>query len=108
MKTEEESFYKFLGSKIASERNRFGITQDKLGEILGLSRVSIVNIEKGKQKPSIYQLFKITIQFNISLDSFSSSYISQKDLQSPDSVLGQELDEKSIMELNSFISKIKE
>jgi len=108
MKAEEELFYKLLGSKITSERNRFGITQEKLGEILGLSRVSIVNLEKGKQKPSVYQLYRIANKFNISLDSLSSSYQSNETNKSQDNVLGREIDEKSIMELKSFLSKIKE
>jgi transcriptional regulator with XRE-family HTH domain len=107
MKTDEEVFYKFLGSKIASERNRFGITQEKLASVLGLSRVSIVNLEKGKQKPSIYQLYLITKEFDISLDSFFSSYDSNQRMKSEETVLGREIDEKSLLDLNNFLSKIK-
>lgn len=108
MKADEELFYRFLGSKIASERNRFGITQEKLGEILGLSRVSIVNLEKGKQKPSVYQLYRIANKFEISLDALSSSYQPNEKTNSQDNILGREIDEKAIMELKSFLSKINE
>lgn len=33
------------------------MTQEKLGSLVGLSRTSIVNIEKGRQHISLHQLF---------------------------------------------------
>lgn len=64
---DELSYYIALGQKITELRVRNGYTQEKLAEILNLSRVSIVNIEKGRQKPSIYLFYKIAYHFNISI-----------------------------------------
>ena len=35
------------------------MTQEKLGRLVGLSRTSITNIEKGRQHVSLHQLFAI-------------------------------------------------
>ena len=61
MTNDEAHFYKAFGAKLAEVRRsaRPKITQDALGAILGLSRTSITNIEKGRQPVQIYQLTKI-------------------------------------------------
>ena len=61
MTNEETRFYKAFGAKLAKARRaaRPKITQDALGAILGLSRTSITNIEKGRQPVQIHQLTKI-------------------------------------------------
>jgi len=105
MKAVEEEFYKALGYKLFLERSRLGITQERLGEILGLSRVSIVNIEKGKQKPSIYQLCLIAEKFNLTLDMLTSAYM-PKPLSNKDVIQGRDVDKKAIIEFNNFLSKI--
>jgi DNA-binding XRE family transcriptional regulator len=108
MENNETLFYKYLGAKVASERGRIGWTQEKLGKFLGLSRVSIVNIEKGKQKPSVYQLHKISNKFNLSLDTFVPIGTLEVGVVSTEKILGLEIDEKTIIQLNNFLSKIKE
>lgn len=35
------------------------MTQDRLGKLVGLSRTSITNIEKGRQNVSLHQLYRI-------------------------------------------------
>ncbi|RLJ31174.1 DNA-binding XRE family transcriptional regulator [Chryseobacterium sp. 7] len=55
----ENQFFINLGANISSIRIKKGINQDDLAKFLDLSRPSIVNIEKGKQKPSIYTLILI-------------------------------------------------
>ena len=56
---DEELFYNDLGNNISSIRTKKGISQDDLAKEIGLSRPSIANIEKGKQRPSIFTLMQI-------------------------------------------------
>jgi transcriptional regulator with XRE-family HTH domain len=51
--------YQDIGSRIRETREINGITQELLSEQLGLSRASIINIEKGRHKPSLHQLMDI-------------------------------------------------
>ncbi|MGH9877763.1 MAG: helix-turn-helix domain-containing protein [Nitrososphaerales archaeon] len=47
---ETDLFYREFGKLIRGHRERLGITQDELGERVGLSRTSITNIEQGRQR----------------------------------------------------------
>lgn len=49
-------FYKQLGEKLKKARIDANKSQESLAQILGLSRVTVVNIEKGRQKILIHNL----------------------------------------------------
>jgi len=61
-KSDEPYFYIRLGHLIKIARVKAKKSQDTLAKHLGLSRVSIVNIEKGRQKMLIHDLV-LTAQF---------------------------------------------
>lgn len=56
-----------IGIKIRILRNKLNMSQEKLGELAGLSTNSISTIERGKSKPSIDTLEKIANALNIEL-----------------------------------------
>ena len=64
-KTEQDRFYMLLGSRIREHRVNASLKQEALASFLKLSRASIVNIEKGRQRPSIYQIFEIGKVLNV-------------------------------------------
>lgn len=59
MRRDPESLYSEVGRRIAAERNSKKITQARLGAIVSLTRTSITNIEKGRQKVLLHTLFDI-------------------------------------------------
>ncbi|MDD5754540.1 MAG: helix-turn-helix transcriptional regulator [Methylococcales bacterium] len=54
--------------RIKALRNKKGITQSKLGEILGISQNAISLIESGKNKPSVQQIETLSGVFDVSAD----------------------------------------
>ncbi|MCD9853840.1 helix-turn-helix domain-containing protein [Epilithonimonas sp. JDS] len=62
---ENNEFYTLLGKNISSIRNKKGYKQEDLANYLGLSRPSLVNIEKGNQKPSIFVVLSIAQYLNV-------------------------------------------
>lgn len=62
---EIENFYNDLGEKIKVERLRQRISQEELAKYIGLTRSSIINLEKGRHRPSVYQLLQIAAMLNI-------------------------------------------
>ena len=56
---DSETFYLEMGRLINSERLKKGISQEILAGQLDLTRASIINLEKGRHKPSVYQLLLI-------------------------------------------------
>lgn len=78
---------KKVGFKIRYYRKIVGLNQSQLAEYVGLSRVSICNIEKGKQDPPIYKLARICAILNITpndllkVPSFKIRYNSNKEIE---------------------------
>jgi transcriptional regulator with XRE-family HTH domain len=66
---ERKKFYKFVGEKIKDARKSKGYKQEVFAKSLCLSRVSIVNIEKGRQRPSAHLLYDIAKTLNVELIS---------------------------------------
>lgn len=54
---DKNSIAKYIGQKIQEHRKANDITQEELGVLLNLSRVSILNMESGRHRPSVDQLF---------------------------------------------------
>lgn len=61
----ETEFYEKLGLNISSIRSKKGLKQDDIANYLGMSRPSIVNIEKGNQRPSTYAILQIARFLNV-------------------------------------------
>ena len=52
-----ESIAKYIGIKIKEYRESKGIKQEELGVLLDLSRVSVLNMENGRHRVSVDNLF---------------------------------------------------
>ena len=65
--------YSELGEKVKLLRNRRGLKQDDLGEVLKLSRSQISNLESGRRNLSVRQLEKLCEYFKIDMSYFLMS-----------------------------------
>ena len=55
-----DPLYRAFGNLVRLHRERWaGLTQEKLGRLVGLSRTSITNIEKGRQHVALHQVFSL-------------------------------------------------
>lgn len=54
----DEEIYRVLGQLIAVRRKGFGLTQNELADKVHMSRASIANIERGRQKVMVHQLYR--------------------------------------------------
>jgi len=50
---DQTAFYKEVGRRIRKERMERGLTQEELGAAVSLTRTSITNIERGRQKVTL-------------------------------------------------------
>ncbi|MGV3489569.1 MAG: helix-turn-helix transcriptional regulator [Tuberibacillus sp.] len=53
-----------LKNRVKEYREKFYISQERLAEDLGVTRQTIISIEKGKYKPSIELAFALSRRFN--------------------------------------------
>lgn len=54
--------------KVKEFRKKEGYTQEELAKILGVSRQTIISIEKGGYEPTLTLAFKIASVFQVRLD----------------------------------------
>ncbi|MDM8518797.1 helix-turn-helix transcriptional regulator [Anaerolineales bacterium HSG6] len=57
-----------FGEKLRYLRTHHGLTSRQLGEVFNVSNAHIINIEKGKNRPSVELLEQISRYFEISAD----------------------------------------
>lgn len=71
---EKESFYTEIGNNIKNARERANLKQEAFAKLIGLSRVSVVNIERGKQNPPLHILWDISKALKITLHDLLPNY----------------------------------
>lgn len=59
--------YRALGDRIKGLRKKFGYNQSKFADLLDISRASLVNIEKGRQRPPLHIIYAITDTLQIDI-----------------------------------------
>lgn len=76
----EQLFIKALGEKIAFYRSQKNFTQQKLAELLGITRASMNHIENGRTQLSVYRLFVLCSLLDVSLMNLLPSSVELKQI----------------------------
>jgi putative transcriptional regulator len=58
-----------MKNRLKELRESFGLTQEQLGKLIGVSRQAINSIETGKFEPSIWLAYDISKIFHCSIES---------------------------------------
>lgn len=110
----KEIFYSLVGSAISAKRKENNLSQLELATKVGMSRVSIVNIEKGRQYPPLILVYELTDIFKCSMDdlipekeqltlSEETKPFFSKRMQKAKK--RGDIPEESLSKINSFINK---
>lgn len=59
MQVSDMELYRRLGRAVAARRRALRLTQSAVAEKLGLSRASLANLENGRQRIMVHQLFAL-------------------------------------------------
>ena len=59
MSMSDMELYRRLGRAVAERRGELGITQNAVADKLGVSRASLANLENGRQRIMVHQLFAL-------------------------------------------------
>ena len=62
------SLYMRLGATIRECRHRLGFTQEQLARQLGISRASLANMETGRQRMLVHQLYLFAEKLNVEIE----------------------------------------
>lgn len=87
------SLYISLGERIREERQKAKLKQTKFADLLGISRASLVNIEKGRQRAPLHVIYEIARLLKLSITDLLPTYDFQdKDI---DESIQKEIEKKS-------------
>jgi transcriptional regulator with XRE-family HTH domain len=69
--------YRRLGRLVAKRRDELGLTQGEVAQKLGLSRASLANLENGRQRIMVHQLFALVnaLKLKSVLDLVSETWV---------------------------------
>jgi DNA-binding XRE family transcriptional regulator len=74
-----DAFYKEVGNLIQNKRISKKITQEKLASKVSLTRTSITNIEKGRQKLLLHTFFDIANSLDAKIEDLTPNDDSKKE-----------------------------
>jgi len=101
--------YSNLGQRIKNVRNSTGLNQEDFARLFDLTRSSIVNIERGKHKPSLHLLYDIAYKANISVSELVVDLLpeinSQEVLNTVKIINKEGVESHTIDKITEFISK---
>ena len=78
------ALYRHLGAKIKAHRRALRLTQQQLADQLGISRASLANVETGRQRVLVHQLFELADHLSISVRELLPESSEAYDLKSLD------------------------
>ena len=65
----------YISNKVYDLRAKKGLTQEELAEKVGVTRQTVISIEKGNYTPSVYLALKFALAFKVAVeDIFKISY----------------------------------
>lgn len=82
-----------VGAQIKKYRNEMGVSQEKLAEMVYVSRQTVSNWETGKNYPDIHSLLLLGSLFGVSLDQLIKGDVE---------IMQQEITEMEIKKLNRY------
>lgn len=97
--------YGALGQRIRRIRRQKSLTQERLGELCGLSAAHIGHIERGTRIPSLDTVYSIACELGVSIDCLMfDSYESGEGVFS---ALSATLEGKSEAKVSTFLAAVK-
>lgn len=67
MSSDIELLYFVLGKRVRAAREKANLRQIDLAEKVGLTRTSIVNIEQGKQRIQLVELYRVALILGVEI-----------------------------------------
>lgn len=99
----QDILYNQLSKKIRGVRIELKLTQEEFADRLSISRSSIVNIEKNRQRPTIHLLYEISLLKGSKMDFFFDSMPNEIG----NSLLSKKIEKKIHERIDNEESKVK-
>lgn len=102
-----ENFYQVVGEKLRICRKNAGLDQETLSRHLNLSRTSIINIEKGRQRISLEQAWEAAEILGVSISDLLPASQSSSIDEWASKIADAEVGSKAGKNVLEWITKVK-
>lgn len=92
MTSEEIAFYVTFGKRLAQSRQKQGLSQTQLGEILGFSQQTITALEKGRRRVPVSALLPLAKTLGMSVNALLGEPAAKPGKRGPAPKLQQQLE----------------
>ncbi|MEO0395711.1 MAG: helix-turn-helix transcriptional regulator [Cyanobacteria bacterium P01_A01_bin.137] len=104
MALDKDAFYVDLGQKVRAVREERKLTQEALASLLGITRTSVTNIEKGRQKMFLHTFLEIAQGLSVSPDALMPSMQYSSSLED---ALKEQLNQKELNWVQEAMNEIQ-
>ena len=66
---DEAELYRWFGQLVRRHRDRLNLSQAQIADAVGLTRASVANIETGRQRIPLHQLFRLAGALQVDVDA---------------------------------------
>lgn len=107
MDDDDKTFFVELGKRIAARRKARGLTQEKLGELLGFSQPHIQAFESGRRRIAVSLIPRLADILRISLDELMG-HGAKRDRRGRPSILEKQFEEATRLpkKKQQFVSQV--
>lgn len=107
LSTEQVSFlYQTLGSRIRKLREDKKLKQEYFAKLLGISRTSLINIEQGRQRPPLHNLYEFARCLEVPVHELLPDMSKQPEADLKQQY-AQEVDKKKVKDPDKLIEFVK-
>ncbi|MBR1272714.1 helix-turn-helix transcriptional regulator [Bradyrhizobium sp. AUGA SZCCT0222] len=98
--------YRIIGAGLAARRKKLRLKQAEVAEQIGLTRASLANIESGRQKLMLHQIYKLATALKVdSITELVPASFSFEQASGPVRLVGSEVNDVQKAQIEQFIRR---
>jgi transcriptional regulator with XRE-family HTH domain len=98
--------YRIIGAAVAARRKTLRLKQAEVAEQIGLTRASLANIESGRQKIMLDQIYKLAAALKIdSITDLIPPSFSFEEAMGPLKLVGSEVNDQQKAQIEEFLRR---
>ncbi|WP_315729214.1 MULTISPECIES: helix-turn-helix transcriptional regulator [unclassified Bradyrhizobium] len=98
--------YRIVGARLAAQRKKLRLKQSEVADRIGLKRASLANIERGRQKLMLHQIYKLAAALEVeSITDLVPSNFSLEQASGPLMIEGSDVSEAQRAQIEQYIRR---
>jgi transcriptional regulator with XRE-family HTH domain len=98
--------YRIVGAGLAARRKKLRLKQSEVADRIGLKRASLANIERGRQKLMLHQIYKLAAALEVeSITDLVPSNFSFEQTSGPLMIEGSDVSEAQRAQIEQYIRR---